>query len=132
MEPFASGIFLRCKNTKFIDAVVNLSRDLNSDDLVKDGLFHRVIEQYAVAIGKKRSMSLPKSKDLRDQLQKELSSVDAYNSADRILICMDKSREFFDLILSKSPEPRVRKYPKRCSSPSKTVITETTELESVL
>lgn len=132
MECVASGIFARKRNEKFLGSILDLSLGNDNDELLKDGLVHRIYDQYSKAINKKNCASAPSSRDFYEEIKKRVNFMKSMETCDRLCLCLDETRQLLDELMSRKIEP-LRRNSKRCKSPSsKTVISESTDLLTII
>ena len=131
MSNYATGIFKREKNIIFINSIIKLSKGEECDEMTKNGLFSRVYEQYANALSMKIEKAPPKSHVFKEKLQEKIQNMTNISDRDRIILCIDISRSLMDEFLSQKHVPCIRSR-RQLASPTKTMITETTDLESCI
>ena len=128
---WVNGIFMRQRNEIFVFSIMQLCRGEDCEHLVKNGLFHRIYDQYSRSIGMKNVPPPPKSTIFRKELSKRFEKIDLEHMNDRDIatVSMDVARKLMDeLFLPRKQIRSVRR--RRRTSPTNTVITETTELLS--
>lgn len=132
IDALASGVFRRPPNRAFVRALLDLSESRETVELQRDGVAHRVYEQYATAVGRRGTAAMPPaSRVMQRDLEARLASRALSQRRDvRILECLDVAREYLDELLERAPPPRRRPPPRRPRSPTETVVTESTDLES--
>jgi len=131
MECVSSGVFARKRNEKFLYSILELSLGNENDELLKDGLVHRIYDQYATAINKKNCATAPSSREFHNEIKKRVLFTESMETYDRLCLCLDETRQLLDELISRKIEP-LRRNSKRCKSPPKTVISESTDLLTII